>query len=620
MPLVLFHTRRVREALKAPTGLLADFAFLFFAGSIIGLLVMMGRRVSAPYTQTTVISLSFWVLPKYTLMSLSRGFAAYFLSLIFTLVYGTIAAHNHRAEKVMVPALDVLQAIPVLGFLPGLVLAMVRLFPTSELGLELACVIMIFTAQVWNMTFSFHGSLRGIPQPLREVAAIQRLSGWKTFRLLEVPAAMIGLVWNSMMSMAGGWFFLTVNEAFTLGKNDYRLPGIGSYMQQAINEYNVPAMIAAIVAMVVMIVAVDQLFWQPIVVWSQRFRMEDSAQSEMRESWMLNLLRRSRMYLRVKGLVRRRPKSVTAAPLPAVPLQATTPATTPVQTPARPGPTIEYASPPPKRSAKAAGAGPVVAAVLKWGVLAIIALGAAWGAWELIKLLTALPLYEHAEPKSIYDHEDWVSVVMALGASFLRTTAAVALGAAWALPAGIMIGLSPRWSAKLQPIIQVVASFPAPMLFPLVTMAILALHIPFTAGCVALMLLGAQWYILFNVIAGASAIPHDLREVCDVYRMSRWEKWKRLYLPCTFPYLVTGLVTAAGGAWNATIVSEYVQLKGDTLSAFGLGSTISKATANGSFSLLAAGVVTMAVFVVLINRFFWKRMYRLAEERYSLNV
>ncbi|MDB5173012.1 MAG: transporter, inner rane subunit, partial [Phycisphaerales bacterium] len=228
MPLVLFYTKRVREALKAPTGLVADLVFLLFAGSIIGLLVMMGRRVSTPYTPTTVISLSLWVLPKYTLMSLSRGFAAYFLSLIFTLVYGTIAAHNRRAEKVMVPALDVLQAIPVLGFLPGLVLAMVRLFPTSELGLELACVIMIFTAQVWNMTFSFHGSLRGIPQPLREVAAIQRLSGWKTFRLLEVPAAMIGLVWNSMMSMAGGWFFLTVNEAFTLGKNDYRLPGIGS--------------------------------------------------------------------------------------------------------------------------------------------------------------------------------------------------------------------------------------------------------------------------------------------------------------------------------------------------------------------------------------------------------
>jgi NitT/TauT family transport system permease protein len=611
MPLVLFYTKRVREALKAPTGLVADLVFLLFAGSIIGLLVMMGRRVSTPYTPTTVISLSLWVLPKYTLMSLSRGFAAYFLSLIFTLVYGTIAAHNRRAEKVMVPALDVLQAIPVLGFLPGLVLAMVRLFPTSELGLELACVIMIFTAQVWNMTFSFHGSLRGIPQPLREVAAIQRLGGWKTFRLLEVPAAMIGLVWNSMMSMAGGWFFLTVNEAFTLGKNDYRLPGIGSYMQQAINDYNVPAMLAAIVAMVVMIVAVDQIFWQPIVVWSQRFRMEDLAQSGERESWMLNLLRRSRVFQRFTALFKRRARAREAVPLQML---------SPIDAPSRTGPTLEYVQGSAKPQAETTGAGSIIAMALKWIVLGLILVGALWGAWELFKLLIALPFYERSGPKAIYDHEDWLAVVMALGASFLRTTAAVAIGAAWALPAGIMIGLSPRWSAKLQPIIQVVASFPAPMLFPLVTLALIKLDVPFTAGCVALMLLGAQWYILFNVIAGASAIPHDLREVCDVYRMSRWERWKRLYLPCTFPYLVTGLVTAAGGAWNATIVSEYVQLKGNTLSAFGLGSTISKATANGSFSLLAAGVVTMAVFVVLINRFFWKRMYRLAEERYSLNV
>ena len=215
--------------------------FLGFVGGIIGLLLMVGKQFSSPYNGGITIDLSFWSLPKYTMLSLGRGFAAYFLSLVFTLIYGTIAAHNHRAEKLMIPALDVLQAIPVLGFLPGLVLAMVSLFPTRELGLELACVVMIFTAQVWNMTFSFHGSLRGIPTPLREVAAIQGLSGWQVFKLLEVPASMIGLVWNSMMSMAGGWFFLTVNEAFTLGNKDYRLPGIGSYMNQAINDGDTPA-------------------------------------------------------------------------------------------------------------------------------------------------------------------------------------------------------------------------------------------------------------------------------------------------------------------------------------------------------------------------------------------
>jgi NitT/TauT family transport system permease protein len=616
MPLILFHTRRVREALKAPTGLLADLAFLAFATSIVGLLVMMAREVSAPYSPKVVISLSFLTLPKYTLLSLGRGFAAYVLSLIFTLIYGTIAAHNHRAERFMIPALDVLQAIPVLGFLPGVVLALVRLFPTREIGLEIACVIMIFTAQVWNMTFSFHGSLRGIPQPLREVARIHRLSGWQVFRLLEVPASMIGLVWNSMMSMAGGWFFLTVNEAFTLGDHDYRLPGIGSYMNEAINQHNTPAMLAAIVAMVVMIVAVDQIFWRPIVVWSQRFRMEDLATGDVQQSWVLELLRKSQLYTWIVTIWdmrrRRRQPAPAAAQTAAAPeALASLPAGTPRQAAAsvtEPEPNVRQV--PPDRHGRS---GTVLAAFVRWFVLLMLVALGVWGTIDLVRLLVQLPLRDPS-------HEDWLSVVLALLASFARTTGAVVLGAAWALPAGIMIGRSAKWSTRLQPIIQVVASFPAPMLFPLVTLALASLKVPFTIGCVALMLLGAQWYILFNVIAGAMAIPHDLTEVSDVYRMSRIERWRRLYLPCVFPYLLTGLVTAAGGAWNATIVSEYVQLPGGTYTAFGLGSLISQATAGAKYSLLAAGVVTMAVFVVLLNRFFWKKMYRLAEERFSMNT
>src|SRR6185437_13310189 len=252
MPLILFHTRRVRDSLKRPEAWGADLFFLLLIAAIAGGLANLGHQVGRPFAEKLNISLSLWSLPKYTSLSLGRGFAAYVLSLIFTLVYGTIAAHNHRAEKLMLPALDVLQAIPVLGFLPVVTLAMIRLFPTRELGLEIACVVMIFTAQAWNMTFSFHGSLRGIPQPLREVAAVQDLSKWQIFRLLEVPAAMIGLVWNSMMSMAGGWFFLTVNEAFTLGDKDYRLPGIGSYMNEAINKGDTRAGFAAVVAMIIM--------------------------------------------------------------------------------------------------------------------------------------------------------------------------------------------------------------------------------------------------------------------------------------------------------------------------------------------------------------------------------
>jgi NitT/TauT family transport system permease protein len=606
MPLVLFHTRRVRESLKRPEAWGADLFFLLLIAAVAGGLANLGHQVSGQYHEKLNISLSLWALPKYTSLSLGRGFAAYVLSLIFTLVYGTVAAHNHRAEKIMLPALDVLQAIPVLGFLPGLVLAMVHLFPTRELGLEIACIVMIFTAQAWNMTFSFHGSLRGIPQPLREVAAVQRLSWWKTFRLLEVPAAMIGLVWNSMMSMAGGWFFLTVNEAFTLGDHDYRLPGIGSYMNEAINQFDpaVPStwrpIAGAIVAMVIMIVAVDQLFWRPIVVWSQRYKLEDQA-GDTPQSWVLNILTQSRLFQRIHTLMRRRHEE----PVPAVPI----PNGLAREAAAAPTLKLEYRRPPREKLAAQ------MKQVLRWVVIGLLILAAARGAWVVIELLIKLPFRYDAA-----NHADWISVVLALLASFIRTSVAVALGAAWALPVGILIGRSPVWSRRLQPIIQVVASFPAPMLFPLVTLGLAAAHVPFTAGCVALMLLGAQWYILFNVIAGASAIPHDLVEVADVYRMSRYERWTRLYIPCVFPYLVTGLITAAGGAWNATIVSEFVVVKGQTLMAFGLGSTISAATTKANYSLLAAGVVTMAAFVVLLNRFFWKRLYRLAEDRYSLNA
>lgn len=585
MPLIVFHTKRVREALEKPAGWGIDLLMLGAIAALVGAFFMFTRQVVAPYQQGIDISLSFWALPKYTFFSLMRGCAAYILSLTFTLVYGTIAAHNHRAERIMLPALDILQAIPVLAFLPGLVLAMISLFPTREIGLELACVVMIFTGQAWNMTFSFHGSLRAIPSPLREVAKIQGLSKWQTFKLLEVPAAMIGLVWNSMMSMAGGWFFLTVTEAFRLGDHDYRLPGIGSYMQEAIDKGNMSAMIAAIISMVVMIIVVDQVFWRPIVVWAQRFRMEDVAGADAPQSWLLNLLAHSQLYSWLLKKKDRGSAAKRAEKKQIVSAGATDPA----------------------RAARIVKLQRIAAVAFQFALGAVLI----WGAWALIKLLTKLPI--HAA-----NGNDYIHVILALLASFARTSAAVLLGATWALPLGIVIGLSPVWSRRLQPIIQVVASFPSPMVFPLVIMLLFLLHIPFTIGCVALMLLGAQWYILFNVIAGATAIPSDLKEVTAVYDMSRWEKWKKLYLPCVFPYLITGLVTAAGGAWNTTIVAEYAQFKQGYLTTFGLGSMISIAQDHENYPLLTAAVLTMALAVVLINRLIWKRLYHLAEERYSL--
>ena len=582
------YTRHVREALRTPAGLRADAILVAIFLSLFGALLLVARSMATPFHEQVTIDLSIWSLPKYTVLTLGRGFAAYFLSLAFTLVYGTIAAHNRRAEAVMIPMLDVLQSIPVLGFLPGVVLAMVALFPRHEVGLELASIVMIFTGQVWNMTFSFHGSLRAIPPTLREVATINGLTRWEIFRRLEVPASMIGLVWNSMMSMAGGWFFLSVTEAFTLNDRDYRLPGIGSYMNEAIAQNDVPAMIAAVIAMVLMILFADQVVWRPLVVWSQRFKMEDTAATEEPRSWVLDLIRRSARLQRLReafGGLKRSQIRQTIWPKRECP---------PGLPPQRPG--------------------RLDAVLRRTGVylfLGALLVGVAWGGWSLLQLLFALPLIDSS------GHGDWRTVLLGLGASFLRTTTAVFLGAAWTLPAGILIGRSRRWSQRLQPVIQVLASFPAPMLFPLVTTLVLSLHINFNIGCTALMLMGTQWYILFNVIAGASSIPADLQEVSAVYRWNRWQRWRKLYIPCVFPYLVTGLITAAGGAWNATIVAEYVQMGTSKHVAFGLGSIITLAS-RGRYPLLAAAVVTMAVAVVTINRLFWKPLYRLVEDRFSL--
>jgi NitT/TauT family transport system permease protein len=553
-----------------------DALLLAGLGALITGVVGLARGWSAPLHPTVTIDLSLWTLPRYTLLSLARGLAAYGLSLLFTLIYGTTAAHSRTAERVMLPILDICQGIPVLGFLPGLVLGLVALFPHSNIGLELACVVMIFTGQVWNMTFSFFGALRAIPTELREAAQVYRFGWWKCFHTLEVPSAMIGLVWNSMMSMAGGWFFLTVTEAFTLGDHDFRLPGIGSYMSVAIDRGDGRAMAGAVVAMIVMIVAVDQLIWRPALAWAQKFKVEETEAVDVPTSWVLDLLRRSRLIPWIENRIERIFLLAERRRI------------------ARNGTAIANAQANPF-----AYAGRAIGAIC-------CALGA-WGAVRLVALLSALTLAE------------WLHLAAALGLTFLRTYAALALGMLWALPVGIWIGLSPRRVRALQPVIQVAAAFPAPMIFPLVTLTLMTGGVNFSWGCVVLMLLGSQWYILFNVLAGAGAMPHDLQEVATVYGLGRWARWRTLYLPAVFPYLVTGLITAAGGAWNASIVAEYVRYRGETLVAPGLGSLITEATASANFPLLAAGVLTMSLALVTLNRTLWRRIYRIADERFSLN-
>jgi len=555
-----------------------DVLIFIAVGALVAGVVALAQRWEAPIRPTVEIDLSPSALPGYTLLSLSRGFAAYLLSLVFTLVYGTIAAHGKRAEKVLIPLLDIGQGIPVLGFLPGLVLGMVALFPRTNVGLELACIVMIFTGQVWNMTFSYIASLRSIPNELNEVARLHRFSFWRRFRTVEVSSSVIGLVWNSMMSMAGGWFFLTVTEAFTLGDRDFRLPGVGSYMAVAIEKGDRAAMAWAVLAMTVMIVAVDQLLWRPLVAWSQRFRTAEVSGEPEARSWVLDLLRRSAVLRRMRLKRRRRPKA-PPAPLP----------------------------PPPESVPGSVDAAARVRAALLFVLGVGAAAAALLGAWKLVRLLAAVTPH------------DWLLLVAALGATFLRTLGALALAVAWTLPVGILVGRSPAWSRRLQPVVQIVASFPAPMLFPLVTGVLLALHVPFAVIAAVLMLLGAQWYVLFNVLAGASAVPPDLIEAADVYGVAGSARWRKLFLPAVFPYLVTGLVTAAGGAWNASIVAETLVSGGRTLETFGLGSLITKATREANFPLLAAGVLTMSFALVLINRTVWRRLSRLAETKYALN-
>lgn len=534
------------------------------------------------------IDLSLRSLPGYAFLSLMRSFAAYGLSLSFALIYGGIAAHNKRAERIMIPILDILQGIPVLGFLPGLVLGMVALFPNSRLGLELSCIIMIFTAQVWNMVFSFYGSLRAIPTELKEVARLSHLGWWKTFRVLEVPFSMISLIWNSMMSMAGGWFFLTVNEAFRLGDRDFRLPGIGSYMSEAIDKNNSQAMLFAIVTMAIMIVATDQFLWRPIAAWAHRFKVEEIGGSERPSSWVLDLLRHSRVVRQINHVTLKLSRY----------LQLTLFA-----------PRIQnMANPLLNDSANDTKDIRRMVFLLAMGATVLaIALLVFYGVTKICLLIFQVKFSQ------------WIEIVFSLLLTFLRTSSALLLSCVWTIPIGIIIGRSSRLSRLFQPVVQLAASFPAPMLYPIVTTFLLFIGIPFSYGCVALMLLGCQWYILFNVIAGAQGIPSDLIEVGQVYGVKGFRNWRNLLLPSVFPSLITGLITAAGGAWNASIVSEAIHFKGQNLFAPGLGSLITRVTASGDFGMLAASIMVMSLTLVVINRLVWKPLYALSDRHFALN-
>ena len=541
-------------------------------------IVMVGKTWLGPFTPEVDISRSPWALPAYAGYSLLRIGLAYLCSLIFTLAYGYIAAYNPRAERFMIPLLDVLQSIPVLSFLPPVMIAMVALFPGRQLGVEAGAILLIFTGQVWNMTFSFYASIKSIPNEMREAAKIYGFSSWQRFIQMELPFSAIGLVWNSMMSVAGGWFFLMACEMFVLGQRDFRLPGLGSYLQTAASNGDTSSILWGIGTMIAVIVLLDQFVWRPVIAWAEKFKVEQVESTDAPRSWVLNLFQRSR------GLAELRKKTVE-------PLSERI---------------MMYFS---LRKSSEEGEGLTGWKLWLSRLITVAALAAvAYGIVRVVMLLSGLQGSELKEAG------------LGLVATFLRVNLALLLGALWTIPAGVAIGFSPRLARIAQPLAQIAASVPATALFPVVLLLLIRVGGGLGIGSIALLLLGTQWYILFNVIAGAIAIPTDLKECCSVFRLRGIERWKKLILPGIFPYLITGMVTASGGAWNASVVAEYFHFKGQTYTTIGLGATISQATDSGNFDLLLVATIMISATVVTINRLVWRRLYTLAETRFRLET
>jgi NitT/TauT family transport system permease protein len=561
---------------------LIDIALFLFVFAVIYGVYAIGRSWLGPPAPQAQISQSPRALPLYALYSLVRISLAYGLSLIFALGYGYLAASSRRAEVVLVPLLDILQSIPVLSFLPGVMLAMVALIPHHQISVELGSILLIFTGQVWNIAFSFYSSLKSEPRELKEAAKIYRFGRWQRFAELDLPFATIGLVWNSMMSVAGGWFFLMACEMFVLGDRDFRLPGLGSFLQTAASNGNTRAILWGLSAMIALIVLLDQLVWRPIIVWADKFKFEQVESASVTPNALLSLIGRASLVIRGYRLVFR----------PIISWLTLTFATGARRA-------AERFPTPRKRSSR------------RWllGILtATVMMGLGFAVFHAVRELSDL------------HREDYLGLLRSAGLTFVRVNAALLIGALWTVPAGVAIGSNPRLARVAQPLAQLAASIPATALFPVILLFLINHRGGLELAAMALMLLGTQWYILFNVIAGAMAIPTDLKEAARIFRFRGWERWRRLILPAIFPYLVTGMVTASGGAWNASIVAEYFHFQGRIVSTAGLGSTISRASDAGRFDVLLASTLIMAAVVVLINRLVWRRLYRLASSRFKLEA
>jgi NitT/TauT family transport system permease protein len=537
------------------------------------------RETLAPLAalKEPVVSLDPVNLPQYALRTTLRMLAAMVASLLFTVAYGTLAAKSRRAELVLVPLLDILQSVPVLGYISFTVVFFMSLFPGRVAGAEAAAIFAIFTSQAWNMTFSFYQSLRTVPRDLEEATLSFRFSAWQRFWRLEVPFAMPGLIWNMMMSMSGGWFFVVASEAITVGDKTITLPGIGAYLAQATAEKNLEAVGWVVLAMTVVIILYDQLMFRPLVAWADKFRFEQTGAQTAPGSWFLDLLQRSRL------------------------LQT---ATIPVSLILRTLSRSRFA--PLREGAARVRPSGSMAIDAVWFIA--IAAGAVFAAWKIIDYVAT--------------GVGWADVfnVFELG-SFTLTRVVVLIAVAsliW-VPIGVEIGLRPHLAEKIQPLAQFLAAFPANLLFPVFVVTIVHFELNPDIWLSPLIILGTQWYILFNVIAGTMAYPNDFREAATNFRMRGWQWWRQVMLPGIFPYFVTGAITASGGAWNASIVAEAVSWGDTKITAHGLGAYIAENTAAGDYPKIVLGIAVMSLLVTLFNRLLWRPLYAYAEERLRLD-
>ncbi len=538
-----------------------------------------GVTAPLPAANEPVVSLDYWELPYYALRTALRMFAALAASFLFTFTYATLAAKSRRAEMVLIPVLDILQSVPILGFLSFTVTFFLGLFPGNVLGAECAAIFAVFTSQAWNMAFSLYQSLRTVPRDLDEVARGLRLTGWQKFWQLEAPFAVPGLIWNTMMSMSGGWFFVVAAEAITVGDTTITLPGVGSYIAAANNAGRWDAIAAAVATMAIVIILYDQLLFRPVIAWAAKFRVELSVGQQVERSWVLDFLQRT--YWIRSGF---RPifaalRSVSFWRL-SFPKFMPTNALSPTPAASRILDVAWIA---------------IVAAIALYALSSVVAYVGTELSWPDVVQATLLTIY-----------------------TLIRVIVLMALATVVWVPISVWIGLRPRWAEAVQPIAQFLAAFPVNLLFGAAVSLILVFNLNPDIWLSVLIVFGTQWYIVFNTIGGAAAFPNDLREAATNFRVHGWDWWWKAILPGVMPYYITGAITASGGSWNASIVAEYVKWKDQTVTAHGIGDYIAEATDKGDFPKIVLGVAIMSIFVTLFNRLFWRQLYAYSERRLRL--